>query len=85
MHCVTEYPAKDAKLERIKWLSEFLGKPVGYSDHTIGIEACVEAVRKYDACVIEKHFTFDHDFGPLRDHKHAATPEEMRELVRLVK
>jgi len=80
LHCVTEYPAKDPMLWRIERLREWLGPRVGYSDHTVGIEACIEAVR-LGACVIEKHFTLAHDFGHLRDHALSATPEELRTLV----
>jgi N,N'-diacetyllegionaminate synthase len=85
MHCVTEYPAKDPMLGRILRLREWTGKPVGYSDHTIGIEAAVAAVKSAGAVAIEKHFTKAHDFGPLRDHALAATPEELKELVKAVK
>lgn len=85
LHCVTEYPTIDPDLKRIKWLREFLKKPVGYSDHTIGIESCIDAVKVWGATVIEKHFTFDHEFGSLRDHKHAATPMEFAEMVMRIK
>jgi N,N'-diacetyllegionaminate synthase len=36
----------------------FDDKLVGYSDHTVGIGACKEAVTR-GATVIEKHFTID--------------------------
>lgn len=85
MHCVTEYPAKDPMLNRIMKIRDWTGLPTGFSDHTIGIEAAVSAVVDAQAVVIEKHFTKAHDFGPLRDHVLAATPEEMKELVRRVK
>ena len=85
MHCVTEYPAVDPMLNRILKLSEWLNLPAGFSDHTIGIENAIAAVKHAGAVAIEKHFTLSHDFGPLRDHGLAATPAEMRALVEAVK
>ena len=82
MHCVSEYPAEDPMLWKIDELRGKLNRDVGYSDHTIGIDACIEACAKHKAAIIEKHFTISHDFGDLRDHKLSATPEEMKELVR---
>ena len=56
--------------------------PVGYSDHTLGIDACVAGRRRSGARILEKHFTLDHDFSDFRDHKLSADPGELRELVR---
>lgn len=84
LHCVSQYPTRDALLWRIQELKETLNMPVGYSDHTIGIGNAVHAA-KLGAVAIEKHFTLRHDFGPLRDHQLAATPEEFKELVDRVK
>lgn len=82
LHCVSQYPTIDPQLERISELRMGLGTPfVGFSDHTIGIDACIEASRKYGAVIIEKHFTLSHCFGPLRDHVHSATPDEVRKLI----
>lgn len=81
MHCVTEYPAESAHLEQIDDLRSHLKCLIGYSDHTIGIGACIRAVKLYEAHVIEKHFTLRHDFGPLRDHQLSATPKEMQTLA----
>lgn len=83
LHCVSEYPATNPHLEAIWSLANILDRPIGYSDHTIGIEACIEAA-KLGAIVIEKHFTLAHDFGPLRDHQLSATPEELKTLVQEV-
>lgn len=87
MHAVLQYPAADAQLERVHFLRNVFGggRPIGYSDHTVGIDACVEAVECFQAFVVEKHFTLAHDYGPLRDHALSATPEEMTELVRRLK
>lgn len=87
LHCVPSYPAIDSDVKRFLWLKNYFHEKnldIGYSDHTIGIEAAVELV-SLGAVAIEKHFTLSHDFGPLRDHKHAATPDELSRLVERVK
>ncbi len=85
LHCVTEYPAQNPMLWRIPLLRTILKRDIGYSDHTIGIEACIRAYKKYGAIVLEKHFTFDHDWSDFRDHKLAATPKELKKLIREVR
>lgn len=53
--------------------------PIGYSDHTMGIEVSLMAV-SLGACLIEKHFTLDRNMsGP--DHKASSEPSEIRALV----
>jgi sialic acid synthase SpsE len=53
---------------------------VGYSDHTLGIEAALTAV-SLGARVIEKHFTLRHDYSDFRDHQLSADPGELAQLV----
>jgi N-acetylneuraminate synthase len=83
MHAVTSYPThpEDVNLLAMKsMMAAFPGLPVGYSDHTIGITACLAAAA-LGARAVEKHFTFDKNAeGP--DHMLSADPEEMRALVR---
>ena len=57
--------------------------PVGYSDHTIGIDACVTAVA-LGAKVIEKHFTFDKKCPEGTDHVLSADTQEFAEMVRRI-
>ncbi|MGZ3443843.1 MAG: N-acetylneuraminate synthase family protein, partial [Polyangia bacterium] len=57
---------------------------MGYSDHTLGIEACLGAVA-LGARVLEKHFTLDKHFSDFRDHQLSADPDEMRRLVESVR
>jgi len=85
LHCVSSYPTEEkfANLAAIKTLSS-LGFTVGYSDHTIGIEAAVLSVG-LGARVIEKHFTLSKNYSEFRDHKLSAEPDELRELVQRVK
>jgi N,N'-diacetyllegionaminate synthase len=85
MHCVTSYPAKieNANLNLIKTLQSTFKLPVGYSDHTIGYEMALAAVAM-GGCIIEKHFTLDRNQeGP--DHKASMEPEELQEMIRLVR
>lgn len=82
LHCVTSYPVEpaEANLAAIPVLAAELGCPVGYSDHTIGNDACVLAAA-LGARILEKHFTLRHDFSDFRDHQLSADPDEMRDLV----
>ena len=54
------YPVEDkfANLKSIKFLKENSNINIGYSDHTIGVEACLGAVA-LGAKIIEKHFTIN--------------------------
>jgi sialic acid synthase SpsE len=85
MHVVPEYPAPDPNFKRLAEFRDFFSGRFGYSDHCLGIEACVEAVGKYGARWVEKHFTLDHHFGPLRDHVHGATPDEFENMVKRIR
>jgi N,N'-diacetyllegionaminate synthase len=82
LHCVTQYPCKDedANLKAILTLQKEFNLPVGYSDHTIGIDACVAAAA-LGASVIEKHFTFDKEYSEGTDHILSATLVEFKEMV----
>ena len=55
LHCTTEYPApvKDVNLRVLNTMRDAFGYPVGYSDHTQGIEVDLAAVA-LGATVIEK-------------------------------
>ncbi len=85
LHAVTAYPtpAEAVNLAAIPTLARELGCTIGYSDHTLGIEACVAAVA-LGARILEKHFTLDHDYSDFRDHQLSAEPDELRELVERV-
>ena len=84
-HCNSEYPTPfiDANLKAIKMLKKIFRLEVGYSDHTIGIEASIASI-PLGATFIEKHFTLDKTFkGP--DHKSSLNPNELKELVTCVR
>ena len=60
-------------------LRKEFGCPVGYSDHTQGIEIDLAAVAM-GATIIEKHFTLDRNLpGP--DHKASLEPDELKAMV----
>lgn len=85
LHCTTEYPTpmRDANLRAMQTIHRELGVRVGYSDHTVGIEASVAAVA-LGAVVIEKHFTLDRNLpGP--DHQASLEPKELKALVKAVR
>ncbi len=86
LHCVTSYPTvpEDANLAAISTLQREVGGVVGYSDHTLGIEAAVGAVA-LGARIIEKHFTLDKNFSDFRDHQLSADPKDFKELVARIK
>lgn len=81
LHCVTEYPApyEEVNLRAMHTLRVAFGLPVGYSDHTPGIEISIAAVA-LGAAAIEKHFTLDRGLpGP--DHAASLEPTEFRQMV----
>lgn len=82
-YCVSLYPCPVYKINfnEIEKLRSFYGKPIGFSDHSLSIEAPALAVRM--GCVaVEKHFTTDRNlFGP--DHKVSLLPEEFKKMAEL--
>ena len=62
----------------------FPGVVVGYSDHTLGIEAAVSSVL-VGARIVEKHFTLDKNYSDFRDHQLSADPDEMNMLVKEIR
>lgn len=78
LFCIAEYPtymtpemfpSKFGKDEKYQ----------GFSDHTIGMYWCREAVKR-GATIIEKHFTLSRDL-PGHDQKGSADPTEMKDFV----
>lgn len=81
LHCVSSYPAdpESANLRAMKSMRSAFQRPVGFSDHTPGIEIPLAAAA-LGACVIEKHFTLNKAMrGP--DHAMSLDPVELRSLV----
>jgi sialic acid synthase SpsE len=86
LHCTSQYPTEDenVNLRAMATLKEtFPSIPVGLSDHSRGIDACLGAVA-LGAEVLEKHVTY-HTRMPGDDHEGGMTPEMLAELVHRVK
>ncbi|HRZ42984.1 MAG TPA: N-acetylneuraminate synthase [Bacteroidales bacterium] len=85
LHCTSNYPTPfwEVNLRAMMTLKDHFGVPVGYSDHTMGIEAAVAAVA-LGAVVVEKHLTLDRTLpGP--DHKASLEPGEFGNMVRAIR
>lgn len=91
LHCTANYPTKieHTNLLRMIKLKEIASKiagrdvSVGFSDHTLGLDATKMAIHM-GADIIEKHFTLKRDF----DNKYSnmsALPEDIRELCDFAK
>ena len=81
LHCNTQYPTpmEDVNLNAMQSLKRQFYLPVGYSDHTEGIEVPIAAAA-LGATVIEKHFTLDKSMeGP--DQAASLSPEELTAMV----
>ena len=81
LHCVSTYPTQleNANLLRIFELEQ-VADVVGYSDHTLGIEAAVLSVA-VSSRIIEKHFTIDNHYSDFHDHQLSANPSDFKEMV----
>ena len=82
LHCSSEYPTKKKNLNllSIPFLKKKFDINVGYSDHSLGLDASLTAVA-LGAKVIEKHFTINSKLnGP--DHKVSLNPTQFANLVK---
>lgn len=85
MHCTSAYPAPydTLHLRTIHTLNSAFGGPIGYSDHSLGIEVPIAAVA-LGYRLIEKHFTLDRTMaGP--DHKASLEPNELKQMVQSIR
>ncbi len=86
LHCSALYPAPAPEINLRAMVTlgrQFPDCVIGYSDHSIGIAACLGATA-LGARIIEKHFTLDKRMdGP--DHWFSADPAETAQLVREVR
>ncbi len=86
LYCVSRYPCPPeqfnlATLEDLR--DKYPEVAVGFSDHSLGEEAALAAV-KLGATVVEKHFSFSRELWG-SDHKVSMSPEEMAHLVRAIR
>lgn len=82
LFCISKYPAYPWDLTGFPTSFGDREKYYGYSDHTVGVEACLIAIAR-GARIVEKHFTLDKSDTTIRDHSLSATPSEFRTLVTL--
>lgn len=81
LHCTSAYPAPDdaLNLSAMRQMAGQLAVAIGYSDHSLGIEAPLAAVA-LGATVIEKHLTLDCTMpGP--DHSASLEPDGFARMV----
>jgi len=85
MYCVPDYPTKvkDLNFGRMTKMAEMFKVPYGFSDHTTGIWASIEAVR-LGAVAIEKHFTVSRNLEGC-DQIVSVEPQEMKLLVKSIR
>lgn len=86
LHCVSIYPVTPdlVNLNNIKtFQSTFKSQPIGYSDHTLGIDVGVSSVA-LGACVIEKHVTLDKTIIGM-DNQMAIEHDELKQMVKSIK
>lgn len=83
LHCISIYPPEmeTIHLKNILGLrEEFPDYPIGFSDHSHGVEMAVAATA-LGAALIEKHLTLDSKKIGM-DNQMATEPEEMSQMVR---
>lgn len=83
LHCISVYPPEfnTIHLNNILGLREaFPDYPIGFSDHSHGVEMAVAATA-LGAALIEKHLTLDSKKIGM-DNQMATEPEEMAQMVR---
>jgi len=85
LKCTSAYPApyEDANLKTIPNMKETFGVEVGFSDHTLGIEAPIVAV-SLGAKMIEKHFIIDKSIGG-PDSDFSLDKQEFANMVQAVR
>tara|TARA_B100001013_G_scaffold185396_1_gene111798 strand:+ start:43 stop:1083 length:1041 start_codon:yes stop_codon:yes gene_type:complete len=85
LHCVSDYPTKieETNLSAINTLKKEFDVPIGYSDHTVGINTTFAAAI-FGANLIEKHFRHSsNEKSP--DDIHALNSEQFLELINNVR
>jgi sialic acid synthase SpsE len=83
LHCTSVYPSPPEIIRLNNLLAlraEFPQYPIGYSDHSLGLEIPVASVA-LGACLVEKHFTLDSKRIGM-DNQMATEPKEMEAMIR---
>ena len=86
LHCVTSYPvpSKYANIRSVSYIKNKFKITTGYSDHTIGIDACI-ASASLGARIIEKHFTLNKKHSKFRDHALSADYFDFKKMVKSIR
>jgi N,N'-diacetyllegionaminate synthase len=86
LQCTSMYPIpdSDANLNVINTYIDKFDIPIGYSDHTVGMDA-IEISVAMGAKIIEVHFTDERKGKKFRDHKVSATKDEIIGLINKIK
>ncbi|MFH1441043.1 MAG: N-acetylneuraminate synthase [Candidatus Omnitrophota bacterium] len=82
LHCVSSYPTDYAEvnLKAIITMRDVFKVPIGFSDHTLGIDISPAAVAM-GARIIEKHFTIKKKYeGP--DHSFSLEPRQLKGFIK---
>lgn len=85
LQCVSSYPTppQDASIRAMHALARVWSGPIGYSDHTTGIDTGAVAATQ-GAAILEKHFTYNKQAqGP--DHSASLEPAEFRTYASLAR
>jgi N-acetylneuraminate synthase/N,N'-diacetyllegionaminate synthase len=82
LYCVSEYPTEPESfnLGVIDRMAEAFEVPVGFSDHSTGVEAAAVAMAR-GAALVEKHFTIDRRL-PSGDQEVSIEPQELAKLAK---
>lgn len=86
LHCVSSYPCAmdDANLKAIQALQNlFPHVPIGWSDHTISVEAVPLLAVIMGARLIEKHLTLDD--APTMDSCVSLRPDQFKRMVEMIR
>jgi N,N'-diacetyllegionaminate synthase len=85
LHATTNYPCppEEVNMLAMQTMMDELDVPVGYSDHTEGIQAAIMATTR-GAAIYECHFTLDNSLpGP--DHRASCSPQELTDRIMAIK
>lgn len=81
---VSPYMADNPNLEQINHLTMIYKRSIGYSDHTLGVDWCLKAIREYNVPIIEKHFHIGERIKwkgkVFRDTVHSANCTQLKEI-----
>ncbi|MHB8770845.1 MAG: pseudaminic acid synthase [Syntrophales bacterium] len=85
LKCTTEYPTplEDVNLSIIPNMAETFARPIGLSDHTLGISVPVAAVA-LGACMVEKHFILARELEAT-DAAFSLDPQEFGTMVAAIR